>query len=78
MRHLAIEAGCPPAQLALAWLLARPEQIVPLPGTRRRTHLDDNLAAPSVRLTPDQCRAVSEAVPEAFGARVPDLSRLEQ
>ncbi|MFC9816765.1 aldo/keto reductase [Streptomyces virginiae] len=78
LRDLAAEAGCTPAQLALAWLLARPERIVPLPGTRRRTHLDDNLAALSLRLTPGQFEAVGECIPEAFGARAPDLSRLEQ
>ncbi|MGW1768104.1 aldo/keto reductase [Streptomyces sp. NPDC002073] len=78
LRDLAAEAGCTPAQLALAWLLARPERIVPLPGTRRRTHLDDNLAALSVRLTPEQSESVGETIPEASGARSPDLSRLEQ
>lgn len=78
LRELAAETGCTPAQLALAWLLARPERIVPLPGTRRRTHLDDNLAALSVRLTPDRFESVGAAIPEAFGARAPDLSRLER
>ncbi|MCX4808620.1 aldo/keto reductase [Streptomyces sp. NPDC058682] len=78
LRELAVETGCTPAQLALAWLLARPERIVPLPGTRRRAHLDDNLAALSVRLAPGQFEAVGQCITEAFGARAPDLSRLEQ
>lgn len=74
----AAEVGCTSAQRDLAWLLARTERVVPLPGTRRRSHLDDNLAALSVRLTPGQFGAVGECIPEAFGARAPDTSRLEQ
>ncbi|MFJ9936938.1 aldo/keto reductase [Streptomyces virginiae] len=78
-RARAAEIGCcTSAQRDLALLLARPERIVPLPGTRRRSHLDDNLAALSVRLTPRQFEAVGECIPEAFGARAPDMSRLEQ
>ncbi|KOU92124.1 hypothetical protein AB0G95_25905 [Streptomyces virginiae] len=55
-----------------------PSASFPLPGTRRRSHLDDNLAALSVLLTPGQFEAVGECIPEAFGARAPDMSRLEQ
>lgn len=51
---LAREAGCTPAQLALAWLLARGEHIVPIPGTRSRAHLRENLGAWDVTLTADQ------------------------
>ncbi|MFD5529430.1 MULTISPECIES: aldo/keto reductase [Streptomyces] len=78
LRGRAAEVGCTSAQRDLAWLLARTERVVPLPGTRRRSHLDDNLAALSVRLTPGQFGAVGECIPEAFGARAPDTSRLEQ
>jgi aryl-alcohol dehydrogenase-like predicted oxidoreductase len=49
---LAREAGCTPAQLALAWLLHRGNDIVPIPGTRSRAHLRENLGAASVRLEP--------------------------
>lgn len=51
---LAREAGCTPAQLALAWLLHRGDHIVPIPGTRSRAHLRENLGALSVRLAPGQ------------------------
>jgi len=51
-RALADEAGCSPAQLALAWLLARGEQLVPIPGTSNLEHLRDNLGAATVSLAP--------------------------
>lgn len=51
---LAAEVGCTPAQLALAWLLARGPDIIPIPGTRSRAHLRENLGALDVRLTPEQ------------------------
>jgi aryl-alcohol dehydrogenase-like predicted oxidoreductase len=50
---LAREAGCTQAQLALAWLLAKGEHIVPIPGTRSVAHLEENVAAASVRLSRD-------------------------
>jgi len=50
---LAREAGCTPAQLALAWLLTRGEHVVPIPGTTRRAHLNENLGAANVVLAPD-------------------------
>ena len=46
------EAGCTPAQFALAWLLAQGEHIVPIPGTRSRDHLRENLGAARVTLAP--------------------------
>ena len=49
---LAQEAGCTPSQLALAWLLARGEDIVPIPGTTSIAHLEDNLGAAQVCLSP--------------------------
>ena len=53
IRQMAADKGCTPAQLALAWVLARGEQIVPIPGTRRRANLDDNLGALNVSLNAD-------------------------
>jgi aryl-alcohol dehydrogenase-like predicted oxidoreductase len=47
-----------PAQVALAWLLARKPWIVPIPGTRRLDHLDENLGAVTVSLTPDDLREI--------------------
>jgi aryl-alcohol dehydrogenase-like predicted oxidoreductase len=52
-RALAREAGCTPAQLALAWLLHRGHDIIPIPGTTRVEHLQEDLGADSVRLSPD-------------------------
>jgi aryl-alcohol dehydrogenase-like predicted oxidoreductase len=51
LRSLATEQGCTPAQLALAWLLAQGEDIVPIPGTKRRKYLDENVAAVDLRLS---------------------------
>ena len=63
VKRLAEEKGCTPAQLALAWLLAQGEDIVPIPGTRRRRHLDDNLGALDVRLSQDKLDRLAAVVP---------------
>src|SRR5258706_5771951 len=65
--------GCTPAQLALAWLLAKGRDIVPIPGTKRKDRLEENVVAADVRLTPDEVAALSEAVPvgAAAGERYP-------
>ena len=54
VKNLARTKGCSPAQLALAWVLAQGEDIVPIPGTKRVRYLEDNLGAVSVGLTPDE------------------------
>ena len=54
VRAVALEAGCSTAQLALAWLLARGEHVIPIPGTTSVAHLHDNLGAPGVTLSPAQ------------------------
>lgn len=59
---LAREAGCTPAQLALAWLLHRGEDIVPIPGTRSRAHLRENLGALAVRLDPGLLERLDAAI----------------
>lgn len=69
VRELAEEKGVTPAQLALAWVLSRWEQIVPIPGTKRRTFLEDNLAAAEVHLTPEESERIAAAVPPATGDR---------
>ncbi|WP_175408537.1 aldo/keto reductase [Streptomyces sp. TRM64462] len=78
VRTLATDLGCTPAQLALAWLLAQPDAVIPLPGMRRRTHLDENASALAITLSAEQLRSITDAIPEAAGARAPDLSRLEK
>jgi aryl-alcohol dehydrogenase-like predicted oxidoreductase len=70
---MAKQKGCTPGQLALAWLLARGKDIVPIPGTKRRARLDENVAAGAVSLTPEEVTALQEAVPAgaAAGTRYP-------
>jgi aryl-alcohol dehydrogenase-like predicted oxidoreductase len=60
---LAAGKGCTPSQLALAWVLAQGEDIVPIPGTKRLKYLDDNLGALSVRLTPKELSEIDAVLP---------------
>ena len=70
LSRLASEKGITPAQLALAWLLAQGDDIVPIPGTRSITRLEENLGAADVTLTPSDLERIHEIVPEgAYGAR---------
>jgi len=71
VKALALERGCTPGQLALAWVLAQGEHVVPIPGTRRRANLDENLGALAVELTAQDRSALDAAfVPAAVaGAR---------
>jgi len=63
VKRLAEEKGCTPAQLALAWVLAQGEDIVPIPGTRRRRHLDDNIGALDVHLSKDDLGRIQAIIP---------------
>ncbi|MFT3874650.1 MAG: aldo/keto reductase [Nocardioides sp.] len=60
---VAADKGCTPGQLALAWLLAQGDDVVPIPGTKRRAYLEENVGAASVSLTPEDLLALTEAVP---------------
>jgi aryl-alcohol dehydrogenase-like predicted oxidoreductase len=60
---VAAQIGCTPAQAALAWLLAQGNDILPIPGTKRVSYLDENVAAADLTLTPDQLAALEDAVP---------------
>lgn len=73
---IAREKGCTPAQLALAWLMAQGPDVVPIPGTKRRERLDDNLGALTVRLTPDDTARISAAIPPgaSAGLRYPEAN----
>jgi aryl-alcohol dehydrogenase-like predicted oxidoreductase len=66
VESIASEKGAAPSQIGLAWLLAQGQDIVPIPGTKRRKYLEENLRALEVRLTPDDLRRIEEAFP--FGA----------
>jgi aryl-alcohol dehydrogenase-like predicted oxidoreductase len=74
IERIAAEKKCTPAQLALAWVLAQGEDVVPIPGTKRRTYLDQNLKALEVNLAPEDLRRIDQAAPRgaAAGARYPD------
>jgi aryl-alcohol dehydrogenase-like predicted oxidoreductase len=73
VKALATEIGCTPGQLALAWVLAQGEDIVPIPGTKRRNYLDENVGALAVRIGPAQLAALDAAFPfnVAAGDRYP-------
>lgn len=58
VKRLAADKGCTPAQLALAWVLAQGEHIVPIPGTKRRKYLEDNLGALQLALSRDELAAL--------------------
>jgi aryl-alcohol dehydrogenase-like predicted oxidoreductase len=72
--EIASEKGCAPAQLALAWVLAQGEDIVPIPGTKRRKYLEENVAAVDVELTAEDLRRIDEVAPKgvAAGTRYPE------
>ncbi len=69
VEELAAEKGCTPGQLALAWVLAQREDIVPIPGTKRRRYLEENLAALDVELTADDMERIDAELPAAVGDR---------
>jgi aryl-alcohol dehydrogenase-like predicted oxidoreductase len=69
VRELAEAKDVTPAQLALAWVMSRGEHVVPIPGTKRRSYLEDNLAAAAVELTPEESERIAAAVPAAAGDR---------
>jgi aryl-alcohol dehydrogenase-like predicted oxidoreductase len=70
---IAREKGCTASQLALAWVLAQGDDVVPIPGTKRRTYLVENVGALDVRLSADDLRRIDEAMPSgvAAGERYP-------
>jgi aryl-alcohol dehydrogenase-like predicted oxidoreductase len=74
VKETAAQKGCTPAQLALAWVLAQGEDIVPIAGTKRRTYLEENLAALDVVLTPEDLDRINQIVPQgaAAGTRYPE------
>ncbi len=73
VRQIAAQKRCTPAQLALAWLLARGTDIVPIPGTKKRKYLEENVGALRVKLTAEDLRRIDEVAPKgvAAGERYP-------
>jgi aryl-alcohol dehydrogenase-like predicted oxidoreductase len=74
VEEIANEKGCKPSQLALAWVLAQGDDIVPIPGTKRRKYLEENVSAFEVQLTPDDLHRIDEVFPNgaAAGLRYPE------
>jgi aryl-alcohol dehydrogenase-like predicted oxidoreductase len=74
VEEIAREKRCQPSQLALAWVLAQGDDIVPIPGTKRRKYLEENAAAVDLKLTPDDLRRLSGVFPSgaASGLRYPE------
>ena len=66
--------GCKPSQLALAWVLAQGDDIVPIPGTKRRKYLEENVGAINIQLSPEDLRRIDEVFPRdaTAGARYPE------
>ncbi|MGW1963667.1 aldo/keto reductase [Streptomyces sp. NPDC001935] len=69
VKEIAAEKDVPPAQLAIAWVLAQGEHLVPIPGTKRRTYLEQNAAAVDIELTKDDLARIDAELPEASGER---------
>jgi aryl-alcohol dehydrogenase-like predicted oxidoreductase len=69
VKEIADEKGITPAQLALAWVLAQGEDIVPIPGTKRRKYLDENAAAADAELSDGELARIEEELPEVSGER---------
>lgn len=79
VKELADEKQCTPAQLALAWLLAQGEHIVPIPGTKKRERLAENLGAAAVELSTGDLARLDELAPAgvAAGARYPHMTSID-
>jgi aryl-alcohol dehydrogenase-like predicted oxidoreductase len=76
LKEIASEKGITPSQLALAWVLAQGVDMVPIPGTKRRTYLEENVAAAKVRLSKSDLARIEEVAPKGFaaGGRYHDMS----
>lgn len=69
VREIASEKGMTPGQLAIAWVLSRDEHIVPIPGTKRVSYLEENLRSAEAGLTAEEAQRIAEALPAAAGDR---------
>jgi aryl-alcohol dehydrogenase-like predicted oxidoreductase len=80
VQDMARAKGCTPGQLALAWLLHQGDDVVPIPGTKHRGRLTENLAAVDVRLDESDLRRLDDLAPPgaAFGERYPDMSHIDR
>jgi len=78
IKEIARDKGITPSQLALAWVLAQGHDMVPIPGTKRRTYLEENVAAAKIQLSEGDLARIEEVAPKGFavGARYNDMSTI--
>jgi len=76
--ELAAAKGCTAGQVALAWVLSRGQDIVPIPGTKRRSYLEENLAAADVELTEEDVRWLNQNVGQPSGDRYSDMTTVNR
>jgi aryl-alcohol dehydrogenase-like predicted oxidoreductase len=76
LQEIAREKNITPSQLALAWVLAKGDDLVPIPGTKRRTYLEENVAAAKIQLSKSDLARIEEVAPKGFaaGGRYHDMS----
>jgi aryl-alcohol dehydrogenase-like predicted oxidoreductase len=73
VKEIAADKDITPAQLAIAWILAQGDDLVPIPGTKRRTFLEQNVGAVDVELTEEDLARINAELPEAAGARYDEV-----
>lgn len=80
VKEIAAKKDATPSQLAIAWLLAQGDDIVPIPGTKRRSYLEENVGASDITLTPDELKRIEEVAPKniAAGDRYSDMSSVNR
>jgi aryl-alcohol dehydrogenase-like predicted oxidoreductase len=80
VEEIASERGRTPGQVALAWVLSRGEDVVPIPGTKRRRYLEENAEAADVELGEEELERLEQAFPQgaAAGDRYPDMSTIDR
>ncbi len=80
VQAIATEKQVTPSQLAIAWLLAQGDDLVPIPGTKRRTYLEENAAAVEIKLTAEELARINQVAPQgvAVGDRYPDMSSVNR
>ncbi|MGY1641982.1 aldo/keto reductase [Geodermatophilus sp. SYSU D00703] len=76
VRAVAADLGCSPAQVALAWTLAQGDDVVPIPGTKRRTHLETNAAAEGITLSAEHLASLDQLSADVRGDRYADMTAI--
>lgn len=80
VKEIAAQKGVTPSQHAIAWLLAQGDDIVPIPGTKRRTYLEENVVATTITFSKEELDRIDEVAPKnvAAGDRYPDMSSVNR